>query len=66
MFKNFLSVGDTVTITYNVKNSFYAEIDRKNNTTIITVYTDKETNSLPDEYEEVIDDKEILWGRWVR
>ena len=60
MFKNFLNIDDVVTITYNVKNSFYTEIDRKNNTTVITVYTDKETNSLPDEYEEIIDDKTVV------
>lgn len=56
MFKNFLDINDIITVTYNIKNSFYAEIDRKNNTTIITVYTDKDTFALPDEYEETIDD----------
>ena len=56
MFKNFLDINDIITVTYNIKNSFYTEIDRKNNTTIITVYTDKDTFALPDEYEETIDD----------
>ena len=55
MFKNFLDINDVITVTYNIKNSFYTEVDRINNTTTITVYTDKNTNSLPDEYEEVID-----------
>lgn len=56
MFKNFLDTDDVVTVTYNIKNSFYTEIDRENNTTVITIYTDKNTNSLPDEYDEIIDD----------
>lgn len=54
IFNNYLNVGDVVTVTYKVKNSFFAEIDRKNNTTVITTYTDKVTNALPDSYDEII------------
>lgn len=39
MFKNFLDVNDEIIVTYKIKNSFYADIDRKYNTTTITVYT---------------------------
>jgi hypothetical protein len=60
MFKNFLNIDDVITVTYNVKNSFYTEIDRKNNTTTIYIYTDKNTNSLQDEYEEVIDEETVI------
>ena len=60
MFKNFLNPDDIVTVSYNIKNSFYTEIDRKNNTTIITIYTDKDTDILPDEYEEIIDGTTII------
>lgn len=59
MFKNFLNIDTVITVTYNIKNSFYTEIDRKNNTTTITVYTDKDTFALPDEYQEVIDNTTI-------
>lgn len=55
MFKNFLNINDIVTVTYNVENSFYSEIDRINNTTIIYPYSNKNTFRLPDEYEEIID-----------
>lgn len=60
MFNDFLAINDVITVTYNIKNSFYTEIDRTNNTTVITVYTDKETNSLPDEYYETTDDGTII------
>ncbi len=60
MFNDFLAINDVVTITYNIKNSFYTEIDRTNNITVITTYTDKETNSLPDEYYETSDDGTII------
>ena len=56
MFKNFLNINDVVTVTYNVANSFYVDVDRGNNTTTITTYTNKDTNSLPDTYDEVITD----------
>jgi len=39
MFKNFLNINDEIVVTYKIKNSFYANIDRKLNTTVITVYT---------------------------
>ena len=55
MFKNFLNINDIVTVTYNVENSFYSEIDRINNTTIIYPYSNKNIFRLPDEYEEIID-----------
>lgn len=54
MFKNFLEINDVITITYNIKNSFYTEIDRINNTTVITVYTDKDTNTASDKKFKVI------------
>ena len=48
MFKNFLDINDVVTVTYNVENSFYTEIDRKNNTTTIYPYSNKEIFKDPD------------------
>lgn len=39
MFKNFLNIDDEIVVTYKIKNSFYASIDRKYNTTVITIYT---------------------------
>ena len=48
MFKNFLNVDDVVTITYNVENSFYSEIDRKNNITTIYPYSNTQIFNEPD------------------
>lgn len=59
MFKNFLDIDTVITVSYNIKNSFYTEIDRKNNITTITVYTDKDTFALPDEYEETINNTTV-------
>lgn len=41
-FKENLNPNDVVVVSYNVLNSFYAEIDRKNNTTIIIPYENKD------------------------
>ena len=41
-FKDNLNENDVVSVSYNVLNSFYAEIDRENNTTIIIPYENKE------------------------
>lgn len=48
MFKNFLNINDVVTVTYNVENSFYAEIDRKSNITTVYPYSNKEIFNNPD------------------
>jgi hypothetical protein len=41
-FKDNLNKNDIVSVSYNVLNSFYVEIDRENNTTIIVPYENKE------------------------
>ena len=48
-FKENLNVNDIVTVSYNVLNSFYAEIDRENNTTTIVPYENKDKWIKPDE-----------------
>lgn len=50
LFKNNLEVNDSVIVSYNRENSFYAEINRTTNQTVITTYTNAITNLLPDEY----------------
>lgn len=54
MFKEYLKIDDTVTVSYNKVKSFYVEIDREKNKTVITVYTNILLNTLPDTY--VMDD----------
>lgn len=39
MFNKYLEVNDEISVTYKIKNTFYADIDRLANTTNITVYT---------------------------
>lgn len=41
IFNKLLDNGDKIKATYNILNSFFTEIDRKNNKTKITVYTNK-------------------------
>ena len=39
IFNNLLKTGDKITVYYKILNSFYAKIDRENNTTDIYLYT---------------------------
>ena len=63
MFKKFLNVEDTVTISYNIKNSFMVSINRKEDTTNILIYTDKDNFILPDEYDEIVDETTTIKHR---
>ena len=54
IFNDFLNVGDTIRITYNVAHSFFADIDRENNITTLYLYTDVETQKQPISYNELI------------
>ena len=57
LFNDYYDIGDTITITYNVENSFYVDIDRENNLTTIYPYKNQEDYELPDEY--MVDDEEV-------
>lgn len=54
IFNDFLNVGDTIRITYNVAHSFFTDIDRENNITTLYLYTDVETQKQPISYNELI------------
>lgn len=54
IFNDFLSIGDTIRITYNVPHSFFADIDRSTNTTTLYMYSDAETKKQPISYNELI------------
>ena len=52
IFKEPLSKGDIIDVQYRVAHSFIAIIDREANTTVIYLYTDKDTLDKPSQYEE--------------
>lgn len=39
IFNDYLNIGDSIEVTYHITNSFFAEIDRENNTTTLYIYT---------------------------
>jgi len=48
IFNDFLAAGDRVEMVYRIPYSFYADIDRVNNTTKLILYMDKDLCQLPD------------------
>lgn len=64
IFHTDLAIGDTVTVTYFICNTFVADINRKDNTTTLRLYSNKNDANKDTTYNEKID-APITYSEWV-
>lgn len=64
IFHTDLAIGDTVTVTYFICNTFIADINRKDNITTLRLYSNKNDANKDITYNEKID-APITYSEWV-